>query len=732
MAAVAWWGPAPTWLTVVLAAGGLPALVVHGRRGAALALLVAAALGLARAGHHAAVQPPIFDAPPGAMVRLQGIVVDTRPGARRTLQLESATFWDPSRAQAVSGRVTVFQSSAVARPGARVTVEGSFEPARRAPGWQAAAAEAYVGEVSQASIRTLDPSAGASAAGWLTDLRHHLDRSVRAVLPEPHGALLSATLVGVRAGVPNDVWADFATSGLTHVIAISGFNITLIALAVRRGAGWLLGRYGVVAAAVLLPVYAVLSGAEPSAVRATIMGEVVLLAWILGRDADTLTALALAGTGMTLVHPEALRDLGFLLSFAGTLGLIVLSDPLAGALQRRAHLPRWLAEPLAVTASAMLLIVPLVAHVFGRFQLLAIPINLIALVAPPWIMATGVPIAAWAALGLPGADVLSWVAWLPLEYLLRTAQLGATIPGASIPVANFDLGATALTYACIAAALLLLGRPRWPRLEGPRRIWLPRRVLYAGAGLLLAAPPLAVAAGAPRVWQDNATAVAIDFGGRTPTVYLRHGDVSVAVAGSAADAARLDAALPPWDATIDALVIPTSGGSPPQRGLALLAERPVAMVYAPDPHALGWSLVTPDGRRRTPVRAVEAAQVSDAVFIEFAGAPGERWTIVRSPHVRAAIAPPGRGEHGIPAGLTADILVLGRQSGPAALEPAELARAGVQLVVAPHPLLARFVTRAVLPDGSIVRPSSMVAAEGFAGNPVIRVDGQTLRVTLPA
>ena len=81
----------------------------------------------------------------------------------------------------------------------------------------------------------------------------------------------------MRSRLPGDLRADFLGSGLIHVVAISGFNITLVALAVRRMAGWLIGRYSVLPAMLALPLYAALAGGEPSVVRATLMGELILL-----------------------------------------------------------------------------------------------------------------------------------------------------------------------------------------------------------------------------------------------------------------------------------------------------------------------------------------------------------------------------------------------------------------------------------------------------------------------
>ena len=487
VAAAGWWGPAPWWVVAGLALLGLAGGVLRLRYVAVLVLVAALALGLARGGHHVASQPPPLHAAAGTELQVEGTVVDTRPGTRRTIEVTMVRLPGSDASVPVAGQMELFAPRGVAPPGARVVATGVFEPAPSAERNRlAVSGSTFVGRLDASSIRVLEQGE-APDSGWLPQLRQHIDRSLRAALPEPHGSLLSAMLVGMRHGLPTGLRDDFVSSGLIHIVAISGFNITLVALAIRRLAGWVIGRYGVTLAAVLLPLYAVLAGAEPSVVRATIMGELLLLAWIAGRDADTLTALSLAGAAMVLVQPQALADVGFQLSFAGTVGLVVLAPWLARFLRERLRAPRLAAEFLAGTVAASVMVTPIIAHTFGRFQMMAVPANLLALAAPPWVMATGIPLAGWASLGLPGTETVAWAAWVPLEYLIRSAQIAAGLPGASVPVEGFDLTYAAVSYGCLAAAVVLLGRAGRTEPEGPpAALRVPRAAALPGDKLTYA------------------------------------------------------------------------------------------------------------------------------------------------------------------------------------------------------------------------------------------------------
>ncbi|MCY3748685.1 MAG: ComEC/Rec2 family competence protein, partial [Chloroflexi bacterium] len=720
VAATAWWDPAPAWFTALLAVALLAVGLARPKWLAALLIPAALVLGLVRAAHHQQSQAPLVQAPPGVELRLEGTVVDAHPGSRRTLHVESAGPVG-TESRAAAGRVEFFAPGGAAPPGARVAVTGAFEPTRpRGASGLRQTDETFAGRIDTQQVRILSPPPHADEP-WLTRLREHIDRSVRGVLPEPHGALLSAILVGKRSSLPGDLRNDFLASGLIHVVAISGFNITLVALAVRRMAGWLIGRYSVLLAMLALPLYAALAGGEPSVVRATLMGELILLAWLLGRDSDALVALAVAALAIVLVDPSALADVGFQLSFAGTLGLVVIAPGLSEWLAGKARLPRLAAEPLAVTATASLMVTPIIAHTFERLQLAAIPANLLALAAPVWIMATGAPVAVWAAAGWPFGDVLAWAAWVPLEYLIQAARLAATLPGASVPIPGFSLGHAAAVYAAIALLVLVGGRQSWRIPQVPtRRI----RSLAVGLGVAaFALPPVLAVVVAPHLFHDAATRLTVDFAGATPTVYVRHADASHVVAGDRLRPYVLDAALPAWDPTVALLAVPSSDGRASATALGLLRERPVTLVTAPVQHGLGQALVSRDAARRAPVEATNTVS-HPGLTMGFLHDASGTWTHIATDDLRVLLAPPVASPP--PSGSQADVLVLTRRStlGPSDFEV--LGAAGIRLLLVPHPTRAQFAAAALDPAG---RPAIREVVEGTLAS--IRAEAGDIEVRRP-
>jgi competence protein ComEC len=149
------------------------------------------------------------------------------------------------------------------------------------------------------------------------------------LIPEPQAGLLVGVLLGYNRAMPADLIANFRTTGMAHIIAISGFNVAvLIAVLLGLAGTFLDKRTAVLVAIGGVIFYALLVGARPSVVRAAIMGSLYLLTrtW-LGRSTLSYASLCLAAFLMTLLHPLALWDVGFQMSFMATLGLMLYVNP---------------------------------------------------------------------------------------------------------------------------------------------------------------------------------------------------------------------------------------------------------------------------------------------------------------------------------------------------------------------------------------------------------------------
>jgi competence protein ComEC len=289
-------------------------------------------------------------------------------------------------------------------------------------------------------------------------LRAALRRSVSG-LPPDRRALVPALVDGDDTGLDQALADDFRTTGLTHLLAVSGTNLTLVvgfALVVAR---WLhvRGRWLYVVGAAGIAGFVLLARAEPSVLRAAAMGSVALLGMgANGADRGT-RALGVATIALLLVDPALASAVGFVLSVLATAGILLLAPTWRDALAR--WLPRWVAEAVAVPAAAQLACTPVVAAISSQVSLVAVVANLLAApaVGPATVLglAGGLVTLAWPAAGQVVGAAAGWcVAWI-----VEVAERGAGLPTASVswgadPVSLAVLAVGCLLVAAVAPRLL--------------------------------------------------------------------------------------------------------------------------------------------------------------------------------------------------------------------------------------------------------------------------------------
>ncbi len=309
-------------------------------------------------------------------------------------------------------------------------------------------------------------------------LKGRLQSTIARLYPEPSASLLTGILLGIETGIPSSLMESFNKTSTTHIIAISGFNIAVLAGAIGRLTRRFFGIYkSALVSLVAVFLYTILVGADAAVVRAAIMGGLSLLALIAGRRAYALASLALSALLMTVWNPLLLWDVGFELSFAATLGLVLLVPPLSAGLEalltrflsreRARATVRFLSEPLVVTLAAQLAVWPLTTYYFHRFSLVSPLSNFLIVPAQPAVMILGGVSTLVGFLHPCLGQPIAWVAWLFLAYTITAVEVTAGLPIVSLEVSHFGAGFLGLYYACLAAVVLVATRGP----VGVREVW---------------------------------------------------------------------------------------------------------------------------------------------------------------------------------------------------------------------------------------------------------------------
>ncbi len=385
-------------------------------------------------------------------VELAGTVMDDpRPrGSTQQVVLEEVVARLEGRALPLRGRLlATLPRSVTLAVGLRVVLTAAIEAPAAFDGFDYPAYLARQGiggllrareaRVPDGPARSGPAQIAAAARGWLLG-------GLNEMVPEPEAALGAGILLGVRSSIAPEVADAFAVAGLTHVVAISGWNIAIVAAIVgallrpleeRRGGRWLAPS----AAAATIAAYVVLTGASPSVVRAALMAGAMMVARFGGSRAHAASALCMAAVVMLIAAPSVLWDVGFQLSALATAGLILFGSSIEGRLE---SWPAWLREPVALTIAAQLTTLPVVVGSFGRLSLVAPAANVVVVPLVPLVMllcAIAAPLGAIAsALQIaPLTEMLRWAvggaAWLVLRAMIVAGQAAASIPFASVAVA---------------------------------------------------------------------------------------------------------------------------------------------------------------------------------------------------------------------------------------------------------------------------------------------------------
>jgi competence protein ComEC len=272
------------------------------------------------------------------------------------------------------------------------------------------------------------------------------------VLPSEERGLLPGLVDGDTNGLDPVLAERFRVAGLTHLVAVSGTNCSIvigIVLLVLRRTGarpWLCA----VAGALALVLFVIVARPSPSVLRAAAMAGIALASLAAGRPRQALPGLAASVLGLLIWQPALAIDAGFTMSVLATGALLLIAPGWAVWLRRR-HVPPGLAEAVAVAAAAHVVTAPVIAALAGRVSLVAVPANVLA--EPAVVPATvfGFAAAVLAPVWLGGAEALAWVAGWPCRWLVWIADRAGGLGGASLSWPGGAAGGLALVAVTVGA-----------------------------------------------------------------------------------------------------------------------------------------------------------------------------------------------------------------------------------------------------------------------------------------
>ncbi|NET50428.1 MAG: ComEC family competence protein, partial [Merismopedia sp. SIO2A8] len=290
-------------------------------------------------------------------------------------------------------------------------------------------------------------------------MRQRIVRSFVQGLQSPAGPLLSGMVLGRKAvDMPYEISDQFIQAGLAHILAASGFHVSLLLGVILAIGGSLSPRQRLILGSLTLGGYLCLTGLQPSVCRAALMGLAVLLATVSDRTIRPVGALLTIVTVLLCVTPQWIWDLGFQLSVLATLGLMI-SVP--WIVKRLSWMPPLIATLIAVPIAATFWTLPILLRTMGTIlpyspllnMMMSIPITLISVVG----MVTG----AIALLLPPLGTVLAGFLYWPIQGLMAMVLWTNQLPGQSIALGTISVGQLLLIYG-LYGAIAWTGTPSFP------------------------------------------------------------------------------------------------------------------------------------------------------------------------------------------------------------------------------------------------------------------------------
>lgn len=329
--------------------------------------------------------------------------------------------------------------------GDRITVSGKLlePPVFETFDWRAhLARDEIYATVLYPEVLQVEHTGDNALLSGIYSVRSAMAEGLATALPEPHASLAQGLTLGLRSGIPDEVRDQFAVSGTAHLLAISGLHLSIVAGAILLLARGLLGRRGywyVWLAMAAIWIFVILSGLAPPVIRGAVMASVFLLAELFGRQKSALPALCLAAAVMTAANPQLLWSASFQMSFGAMAGIIFLLPPLEtlvrrltagfpGSNNRFYNFAYYLGAGLAVTASALAGVAPLIVYYFGTISVVGGAATVAAMPVVPLVIFAGLFTGVAAAINPIIAVPFAALTWIGLTYLLHIIGFFSQFP----------------------------------------------------------------------------------------------------------------------------------------------------------------------------------------------------------------------------------------------------------------------------------------------------------------
>jgi competence protein ComEC len=300
--------------------------------------------------------------------------------------------------------------------------------------------------IKNGEIEVLSHNHGSTLQALLYKFRDAFMKNIGTVIAPPESDLADGLILGARGGFDTDTRNEFISTGTIHIIALSGYNVTIVAEGVMKVFGIIFAStVSIIFGILIIILFILLAGASSTAIRAGIMAVIALIARMTGRTYGAGRALVIAALVMVAYDPRVLTDISFQLSFIATFGVLFITPK---TIRWVKFLPSRFGfrELVATTIAATIAVLPILLYTTGILSIVSLPANILILPLIPLTMFASFLVGVFGFISYIISLPFAHVAHLLLSYILSIIHFFASLPFASVTIQSFPLLLTLALY----------------------------------------------------------------------------------------------------------------------------------------------------------------------------------------------------------------------------------------------------------------------------------------------
>lgn len=300
--------------------------------------------------------------------------------------------------------------------------------------------------IKNPKVEIISHGNGSKVKSFLYKIKNVFIKNINKVIGMPESDLASGLLLGARGGFDEETKEDLIETGTIHIVALSGYNVSLVAEGVMKTFNYIFSQtVSIILGVIVVLFFIIMTGATSTAIRAGIMATIMLLGRMTGRTYDAGRALVIAGLLMIAQDPRVLVDMSFQLSFIATGGVLFITPK---TMKWFKFLPMRfkIREMVATTVAATISVLPLLLYLTGVLSLVSLLANSLILLSIPWAMLFVFITGILGFISIPLSIPFGFISYIILYYILFVIHFFGSLSFASVTIQSFPLSITILIY----------------------------------------------------------------------------------------------------------------------------------------------------------------------------------------------------------------------------------------------------------------------------------------------